>query len=285
MVAEPVAEAKTPIAEVVSETPVEQASPPVENVDEVPDEAVTNYLKEQKLIEGTDTSDTGDESADDDGPSLEGLTPRQILDLGKQQGKSETQTEAQAASAAYQQRARVEGARTAYANAKARATQALANIGVDPSAIGQEFDQVYGNFNQVYQADVQAAHSNGYQTAADEVKIHAINVLGPKGKELAKEWDALPADQKSSAKFFNMYTEKARAGYLSPSDTDKLVREKMSAFIKKLPKEARDAIGFNPSSTPTSGSSGSGKSIDEKLLDPATPVSELKKLMAQKAKR
>ncbi len=196
------------------------------------------------------------------------------------------QTEAQAASAAYQQRARVEGARTAYANAKARATQALANIGVDPSAIGQEFDQVYGNFNQVYQADVQAAHSNGYQTAADEVKIHAINVLGPKGKELAKEWDALPADQKSSAKFFNMYTEKARAGYLSPSDTDKLVREKMSTFIKKLPKEARDAIGFNPSSTPTgrgSGSDSSLESVNKKLEDPHTPVADLPALQKQRA--
>jgi len=272
VVAEPVTEKELPtteVEEVQSPEPVEQ--PVVE--DEVPEEAVANFLRQEKVLDDGTSDGNGDGTGTDAaGPDLSKLTPQQILDLGKQQGKSETQTEAQAATARYQNQQRVEGARNALNYSKQNLTQILTNAGLDANTVIQATqyqDQLHGAWNLVYQADVAAAEERARESFNGFVQSTAASVLGTsKGKGLTSAWNTLPEGEKSSAKFFEMFLE--HSGYLSPKQAQELATKAGLAVLKKLPKEARDAVGFNPSSTraDTNTTGGSGLTYKQILKNP-----------------
>jgi hypothetical protein len=269
VVAEPVTEKELPTTEVEDVSTPESVEQPEAEIDDVPEDAVSAFLKEQKILDGTSDGDGEGTKADDAGPDLSKLTPQQILDLGKQQGKSETLTEAQVASARYQNQQRVEGARNVLAQSRQTLTNLLTQVGNDANTViqaSQLQDQLHGAWNLVYQADIAAAGERAKEEFNSFVQATAATVLGTKGKTLTQSWNDLPDADKSSAKFFELYAEKAREGYLSPSDVEKKVSTAVRDFIKKMPKEARDAIGFNSSTTKTGTSSSGGTNLSYQQL-------------------
>ena len=270
MVAEPVTETELPTTEVADVTTPESIEQPEVEIDDTPEEAVSAFLREQKILaDGTSEGDGDGSSTNADGPDLSKLTPQQILDLGKLQGKSETLTEAQAATVKYQNQQRVEGARNTLSYSKTNLTQLLSQAGYDANTVIQatQFqDQLHGAWNLVYQADVAAAETRASENYSNFVQTTAAAVLGTtKGKGLTSEWAALPDAEKSSAKFFELYAEKAREGYLSPKEADEKVTKAVTAFMRKLPKEAKDVLGFNPSST-KAGAASSGAGLTYKQI-------------------
>ncbi len=286
MVAEPVEQINPNVTEVAEPTTPEPVSEPTE--DEIPDEAVADFLKAEKILdEGTDESEGAKPAAEEDEVDFSKLTPQQILELGKQKGKSEVQAETQSRAAEYQRQQEEAGVRNALLTSRQRVESILAQAGNNYetiSAATQALDQIHGAWNRVLQSETAAAESRALQNFQKLTQDLALQELGTKGKELTAKWNALPDTEKSSAKFFSLYAEEARKGYISQSDVNKLVTEKMAAFIKKLPKSARDAIGFNPPSTKASGGNGVGGPLTEDRAR-SMSISEARQLLANRAGR
>ncbi len=270
MVAEPVTEKEISTSPVEDVESPELTSQPVAEpeVDDVPEDAVSAFLKEQKILgEGSEDSAGAEPKTDEVGPDLSKLTPAQILELGKQQGKSETLTEAQSQAARYNQELRINGARNKILSVQNEDIQRSYQDGRDPQAVQRFWNDLWGDFNQVYQGAYSEIRPQVQAEFQQATRVLAVEALGTaKGKSFVSEWNALPPDQQSSAKFFSMYAEKASEGKLTAAEVEKKVSTAIRDFIKKMPKEARDAIGFNPSTTKTGTSSSGGANLSYQQL-------------------
>ncbi len=255
MVAEPVTEQELPTSPVeVPESPEPTPEPEAEQ-DDVPEEAVSAFLKEQKFLPAEESEESaGDEAlADDDGPEWTKLSPQQAYELGQQRGSSETINATQSESARQAAQARVEGARNTLRYSRDSLARRLTDAGNSADTVlaaVQDLDNVNGLWTQVYQADVAAAQSAGAGSFGAQVRAAVPQVLGAKAKDALGVFDALPPHQQTPEAFLRAVTDKAREGYLSPSEKGKEFTRQWQGWLKNLTPEKRkavmDTLGFNP---------------------------------------
>ncbi len=277
------------LADQTTEVEAPELAAPPEPEDDISEEAVAAFLKEEKFISsepGTAKGDGVTPGVESDEPDFSKLTPQQAYDLGKVREKSELINQAQVESVAQERARRVEGAKAALTNSRNKLYTDLINAGNSAEtamAALQQLDQVHGSWNLVVEHELPEAEKRAkaefqqftYDTVAKE--------LGATGKELIGQFQKLPEAEKSTANFYKMFADQVRKDTLKSSDADQEFVSRWKTWFKGLPKEKRDILGLNPAITP-SAEKASGVGSRRGTVEWATdaPVAEL---LADKARR
>jgi len=255
------------VAEAIPEQAVEQAQgqvpEPSESIPEQeaapePEEDYSSIL-DQLVPDEPATGDTkdGDALAGGGETSLEGLTPQQILELGKKQGKDETVNALTEQTRTTQERNREQGLRNVLAMSKTDVQQELTTAGVDTETalrILQKLDQVHGAHYAIKDADIKAATENTVTAMQNSIAAAGQKFLGDK--------DFNPVGMGMDG-FIDKIAEHARKGYKSPSEVKDERRQAQVSLLKSLkaagveipsgtlnlPSDAKAAVGGRRIST------------------------------------
>ncbi len=263
-------------------TPTEPESTAVETPSEEEDDSSFDALLKEH---GFTTEDGNGETTESPSstasptPEIKTLSPEEAY----QRGQADTQQSLLRAQEEYQRTAREQGTINAFIGARDNRVRDMQAQGypVDMvNAVYNDWNQAYGQIATVVQAGIREANEEYKNSVAKGLYDVAADIIGPDFPARQSEHFKAPNVTKALLEdFAKSYAAKNKL--LTPAEAKKQTADEVKAFIKKLPVEARTALGWKPSSTNSTNVSGTGSGKLTKELAESLPVSELIKRQAR----
>ncbi len=262
-------------------TPTEPESSTPESTPEDDDSSFDALLKEHGFTteEGTSETTGSPSSTDSPAPEIKALTPEQAY----QKGLEDQRQSLLQYNEAQQRTNRENGVRNAFLGARDRRLSDMTSKGYpvdDVLAVQNDWNQAYGQVGTYIESEVRDANSLYQQNVTQGLYQVAAHLAG---KEIADRQSSHAQASNSTQAFLEDFAKAyaAKNGLLTPKEAKDATAKEVKAWVKKLPPEARTALGWKPSSTNSSNVSGTGSGKLTKELAESLPVSELIKRQAR----